>query len=62
METPVNGAAAAAAGMDVVRPLDPRSLGYDEINKTRDYIAALMARVSELEEILTTPTPAEEAS
>lgn len=35
-----NGGAAAAAGMDVVPATASRSLGYDEINKTRDYIAA----------------------
>lgn len=34
-----NGDAAAAAGMDIVAGTDPRSLGYDEINLTRDYVA-----------------------
>lgn len=34
-----NGDAAAAAGMDVVAGTADRRLGYDEINKTRDYIA-----------------------
>lgn len=34
-----NGDAAAAAGMDVVASTDDRRNGYDEINKTRDYIA-----------------------
>lgn len=34
-----NGDAAAAAGMDVVASTDDRRDGYDEINKTRDYIA-----------------------
>jgi hypothetical protein len=34
-----NGDAAALAGMDVVPSTASRSLGYDEINKTRDYIA-----------------------
>lgn len=35
-----NGDAAVAAGMDVVLGTADRRLGYDEINKTRDYIAA----------------------
>lgn len=34
-----NGDAAAAAGMDVVPPTGKVNKGYDEINKTRDYIA-----------------------
>lgn len=34
-----NGDAAAAAGMDVVSALADKRLGYDEINKSRDYIA-----------------------
>ncbi|MFD6091322.1 hypothetical protein ACFWGN_04280 [Oerskovia sp. NPDC060338] len=34
-----NGDAAAAAGMDVVPGTADRRTGYDEINKTRDYIA-----------------------
>ncbi len=34
-----NGDAAAAAGMDIVAGTAPRRLGYDEINKSRDYIA-----------------------
>jgi len=34
-----NGDQAAAAGMDIVPGTAKRSLGYDEINKTRDYIA-----------------------
>ncbi|RZU64611.1 hypothetical protein EV379_0914 [Microterricola gilva] len=34
-----NGDAAAAAGMDVVPGASDRRQGYDEINKTRDYIA-----------------------
>jgi len=36
-----NGDAAFAAGMDVVPSIADKRLGYDEINKTRDYIAAL---------------------
>ena len=35
-----NGDAAVAAGMDKVLGTADRRLGYDEINKTRDYIAA----------------------
>lgn len=34
-----NGDAAAAAGMDVVSGTADRRQGYDEVNKTRDYIA-----------------------
>jgi hypothetical protein len=34
-----NGDAAAAAGMDVVPGTAKVRLGYDEINKTRDYVA-----------------------
>jgi hypothetical protein len=34
-----NGDAAAAAGLDIVPGTAKRNLGYDEINKTRDYIA-----------------------
>jgi hypothetical protein len=34
-----NGDAAIASGMDVVLATDDRRQGYDEINKTRDYIA-----------------------
>lgn len=34
-----NGDAAAAKGMTVVAGTDPRKMGYDEINKSRDYIA-----------------------
>jgi hypothetical protein len=34
-----NGDAAAAAGMDVVPATADRRQGYDEINKTRDYLA-----------------------
>lgn len=34
-----NGDDAAADGMDIVPPSASRSLGYDEINKTRDYVA-----------------------
>ena len=36
-----NGDAAAAAGYDVVSQLADKRLGYDEINKTRDYLANL---------------------
>ena len=35
-----NGDAAAAKGMDTVAGTDDRRMGYDEDNKTRDYIAA----------------------
>lgn len=41
-----NGDAAAAAGMDVVAGTADRRLGYDEINKTRDYIAQRTAAVT----------------
>ena len=34
-----NGDAAAALGMDVVLPSDAVQDGYDEINKSRDYLA-----------------------
>ena len=34
-----NGDTAAAAGMAVVPSTAQRSLGYDEINKSRDYVA-----------------------
>lgn len=37
-----NGDAAVAAGMDKVLGTADRRLGYDEINKTRDYIAPLL--------------------
>lgn len=40
-----NGDAAAAAGMDVVPGTADRRLGYDEINKTRDYIAQRTSNV-----------------
>lgn len=39
-----NGDAAAAAGMDLVSGTADRRLGYDEINKTRDYIAGRTLR------------------
>lgn len=39
-----NGDAAAAAGMDVVPGTADRRQGYDEINKTRDYIAGRTLR------------------
>lgn len=41
-----NGDAAAAAGMDVVPGTDDIKLSYDEINKTRDYIAARTSAVT----------------
>lgn len=34
-----NGDTAQAAGMEIVKATDPWYLGYDEINRTRDYIA-----------------------
>lgn len=44
-----NGDAAALKGMDVVSGTADRRLGYDEINKTRDYVAAeIDARTSGL--------------
>lgn len=36
-----NGDAAAAAGFDTVASSASAQLGYDEINKTRDYVAAV---------------------
>lgn len=39
-----NGDAAAAAGMDVVSGTADRRNGYDEDNKTRDYIAQYASR------------------
>lgn len=36
-----NGDDALAAGFDVVHPTDDRRMGYDEINKSRDYTAQL---------------------
>lgn len=41
-----NGDAAIAAGMDVVAPTADRRLGYDEINKTRDYLARRTSAVT----------------
>ncbi|MBN9207284.1 MAG: tail fiber domain-containing protein [Microbacterium ginsengisoli] len=41
-----NGDAAVAAGMDVVSGSADRRLGYDEINKTRDYIAQRTSTVT----------------
>lgn len=41
-----NGDAAAAAGMDVVPGTADRREGYDEINKTRDYIAERTSAVT----------------
>lgn len=41
-----NGDAAAAAGMDVVPGTADRRDGYDEINKTRDYIAERTSTVT----------------
>src|SRR5690606_23793059 len=41
-----NGDAAAAAGMDVLTGNEDRRLGYDEINKTRDYIADRTSEVT----------------
>ncbi len=37
---------AIAQGMDVVLPTDDRRVGYDEINKSRDYTARLQRRFS----------------
>lgn len=37
-----NGDIAAAAGMDVVPPTADIRQGYDEINRTRDYLASFM--------------------
>jgi hypothetical protein len=39
-----NGDAAAAAGMDVVPGTAKVRLGYDEINKSRDYVAGFAKR------------------
>ena len=39
-----NGDAAAIDGMDLVAATDDRRQGYDEINKTRDYIAGRIPR------------------
>lgn len=41
-----NGDAAVAAGMEVVPGTADRRMGYDEINKTRDYIAARTSTVT----------------
>ncbi|MFJ3392018.1 tail fiber domain-containing protein [Leifsonia aquatica] len=41
-----NGDAAAAAGMDVVPSTAKARLGYDEMNKTRDYIAQRTSAVT----------------
>lgn len=39
-----NGDEALAAGLDVVGSGDDKRQGYDEINKTRDYIAGVLRR------------------
>lgn len=39
-----NGDGAAAAGMDVVPGTAKVRLGYDEINKSRDYVASFARR------------------
>lgn len=44
-----NGDAAAAAGMDLVASTDDRRDGWDEINKTRDYIAERTNAVTPVE-------------
>lgn len=44
-----NGDKALAAGMDVVAGTADRRLGYDEINKTRDYIADRTSAVTPIE-------------
>lgn len=44
-----NGDAAVAAGMDVVSPTADRRIGYDEINKTRDYVAQRTNTVTPVE-------------
>jgi hypothetical protein len=44
-----NGDAALAAGMDVVPATADRRQGYDEINKTRDYIAERTNAVTPIE-------------
>jgi hypothetical protein len=41
-----NGDAALAAGMDIVSGTADRRMGYDEINKSRDYIANRTAAVT----------------
>jgi len=46
-----NGDNAAAAGMDIVPGTAQVRLGYDEINKTRDYVAAYATRTGPLIDI-----------
>lgn len=53
-----NGDAAAAAGMDVVAGTADRRMGYDEINKTRDYIAQRTSTVQPIEKGGTAATDA----
>lgn len=43
-----NGDAAGNAGMDVVQATAPYGLGYDEINRTRDYVAEYATRTGPL--------------
>lgn len=57
-----NGDAAALAGMEVVSGTADRRLGYDEINKTRDYIATKNAALAAVVAAKLTLTPAEYAS
>lgn len=44
-----NGDAAVAAGMDIVPATADRRMGYDELNKTRDYIAQRTNAVTPVE-------------
>lgn len=46
-----NGDNAAAAGMDIVPGTAQVRLGYDEINKSRDYVAAYASRSGPLIDI-----------
>lgn len=51
-----NGDAAAAAGMDIVPGTAPVRNGYDEINKSRDYVANYARRTGPLIDIWVQPT------
>lgn len=51
-----NGGDASAAGMDIVPSTAKRSLGYDEINKSRDYIAQRAKRTGPDIDIYVQPT------
>lgn len=56
-----NGDDALAAGMDILNGNEDRREGYDEINKTRDYIAQRTSAVTPIEKGGTGATTAETA-